>query len=57
MEYTEWAVRPVVIEEARRKEMKYQVYRLELGGNFYDKEEAESLAYELNKEANGELDE
>ena len=56
MKYTEWKVRPVVIATATRKELKYQVYRLEIGGNFDDKEEAESLAYELNKEASGELD-
>lgn len=55
MKYSEWKVRPVVIATATRKELKYQVYRLELGGNFDDKEEAERLAYELNKEASGEL--
>ncbi len=56
MKYNEWEVRPVAIATAKRKELKYQVYRLEVGGNFDDKEEAERLAYELNKEANGELD-
>jgi hypothetical protein len=36
--------------------MAYEVYRVEIGGIFEDGEEAEHLAYELNKEANGELD-
>ena len=47
MKYTKWAVRPVT-------ETKYLVYRMELGGEFKDKEEAEHLAYELNKEARGD---
>lgn len=50
MKYTKWEVRPVAVATATRKEIKYQVYRLELGGNFDDREEAEHLAYELNKE-------
>lgn len=51
MKYTKWEVRPVAVATATRKEIKYQVYRLELGGNFDDREDAEHLAYELNREA------
>jgi hypothetical protein len=56
MKYTEWAVRPVTRATDTGAETQYQVYRLELGGNFYSRDIAESLAFELNKEANGELD-
>jgi hypothetical protein len=34
----------------------YELYRMETGGEFKDQEDAEHLAYELNKEANGEAD-
>ena len=52
MKYSEWEVRPTFVE----KDLAYEVYRLETGGTFDDREEAERLAYELNKEANGGLD-
>ena len=58
MKYTEWAVKPVTRVTPTGDEIsrQYQVYRIELGGNFDSKDIAESLAYELNKEANGEAD-
>lgn len=57
MKFTEWAIRPVSRVTATGEEIQYQVYRVELGGNFDSRDTAESLAYELNKEANGEADE
>lgn len=52
MKFTEWAVRPITKETPEGERRQYQVYRIELGGNFDSKDIAESLAYELNKEAN-----
>ena len=56
MKYTEWAVRPIMRETFEGERRQYQLYREEIGGNFYDRDTAEDLAYELNKEARGELD-
>lgn len=51
MKFTKWAVRPITRETPEGERRQYQVYRIELGGNFDSKDIAESLAYELNKEA------
>lgn len=53
MMYSEWMVKQ---KTGEGKYGQYQLYRIEIGGNFTDKEEAEHIAYELNKEASGELD-
>jgi len=47
MKYSEWEVRPIGGNI-------YEVYRVETGGIFPDKEEAEHIAYELNKEGKEE---
>lgn len=56
MRYSEWMVRPIMRETPEGECRQYQLYRMEIGGNFYDRDTAEDLAYELNKEAHGELD-
>lgn len=57
LQFMKWAVRPTTKKTPDGKYTRqYQVYKIELGGNFDSKEEAEHLAYELNKEAHGELD-
>ena len=52
MSYSEWEVRPTFVG----KNMAYEIYRVETGGTFKDREEAEHLAYELNKEAKNKED-
>lgn len=59
MSFSEWVIRPVGYynQDGRTEDRGlYEVYRTERGGVFNSKEEAEHLAYELNKEAHGELD-
>ena len=53
MKYGAWEAR----WEIRPEGIIWKVCREEIGGEFTGREEAERIAYELNKEANGELDE
>lgn len=56
MKYSQWAVRPITKETPADPRWVYELYRVETGGEFKDQEEAEHLAYELNKEANDGAD-
>ena len=59
MKYSQWGVRPIVKETPAGSRWVYEVYelyRVEIGGEFKDQEEAEHIAYELNREANDGAD-
>lgn len=51
MKYSQWGVRPIMKETSAGSCWVYELYRVEKGGEFKDQEDAEHLAYELNKEA------
>ena len=50
MKYSQWGVRWKISPEG----ILWEVYRAEIGGEFTDREEAEHIAYELNKEGKEE---
>ena len=56
MRYSQWGVRPVMKEAPAGSRWVYELYRLESGGEFKDQDEAEHIAYELNREANDGAD-
>ena len=56
MRYSQWGVRPVMNETPAGSRWVYELYRLESGGEFKDQDEAEHIAYELNREANDGAD-
>ena len=56
MKYSQWGVRPIMKETPAGSRWVYELYRVETGGEFKDQEDAEHLAYELNKEADDGAD-
>ncbi len=53
MSFSKWEVRPAVSSDTHYN---FELYRIETGGIFEDREEAEHIAYELNREANDGAD-
>jgi hypothetical protein len=51
MKYSQWGVRPIMKETPTGSRWVYELYRMETGGEFKDQEDAEHVAYELNREA------
>lgn len=53
MSFSKWEIRPVGFDLCSKMEdiRTYEVYRVESGGVFNSREDAEHLAYELNREA------
>lgn len=58
MSFSKWEIRPVGFDLCSKMEdiRTYEVYRVESGGVFNSREDAEHLAYELNREANDGAD-
>ena len=56
MSFSKWEIRPVGFDLCSKMEdiRTYEVYRVESGGVFNSREDAEHIAYELNKEGKEE---
>lgn len=58
MSFSKWEIRPADFNPYAPidSRTKYEIYRVESGGVFNSREDAEHLAYELNKEADDGAD-